>query len=84
MENRNYFAGGWHNFCGLDIATLKRWIVNPGSGGSTLSMQLARQLKQPEWGNESSFLQKAWRKGMEIGASCRLYNALAERRGYRS
>jgi len=81
MENRNYFSGGWHNFCGLDIATFRRWIVSPGSGGSTLSMQLARQLKQPEWGRESNLAQKMWRKGMEIGASCRLYKALAHKGG---
>ena len=81
MEQKNFFSKGMHNVCGLDVATLKRWLVNPGSGGSTISMQLARQLKQPDWGREATLLQKIWRKGMEIGASCRLYRMLARQGG---
>lgn len=82
MENRHYFAGGWHNVCGLDIpATLTRWIRNPGAGGSTLSMQAARALKQPEWGREGNLLQKMWRKGLEIGASCRLHSTVMNKGG---
>jgi membrane peptidoglycan carboxypeptidase len=82
MENQNYFAGGWHNICGLDIpATLKRWVLNPGAGGSSLAMQLAKELKRPEWGSESNLLQKMWRKGLEIGASCRLHNMLVKQGG---
>lgn len=82
MENQNYFAGGWHNVCGLDIpATLTRWVRNPGAGGSTLSMQAARALKQPEWGHEGNIFQKMWRKGLEIGASCRLHKTLMNEGG---
>lgn len=76
MENQYFLDRGLHNMCGLDIATLKRWILSAGAGGSTLSMQLARELKQPEWGHEGNLLQKMWRKGLEVGASCRLYRAL--------
>ncbi len=83
MENKNYLAGGWHNICGLDIpATLKRWVVTPGAGGSSLSMQLARALKQPEWGQEGNLPQKMWRKGLEIGASCRLHKTLVAKGGH--
>lgn len=82
MENQNYLEGGWRNVCGLDIpATLKRWVVNFGAGGSTLSMQLARELKQPEWGHETNFFQKIERKFEEIGASCRLHNMLTSKGG---
>jgi len=76
MENKNLLKGGIHNICGLDIATLKRWVVNFGAGGSTLSMQLARELRRPDWGNEAFVLQKVWRKFLELGASCRLYSML--------
>lgn len=76
MENQHLLDGGWHNICGLDIATLKRWVVSAGAGGSTLSMQLTRELKQPEWGHEDYLVQRIWRKALEIGASCRLYKAL--------
>ena len=82
MENQNYFAGGWHNVCGLDLpATLKRWVASAGAGGSTLSMQLARELKRPDWGNEPFFLQKVWRKALELGASCRLHQMLVAQGG---
>ena len=81
MENKNYFAGGLHNLCGLDIATLKRWLVSAGAGGSTLSMQLARALMQPDLGNEDYFFQKVWRKWREIGASCQLATALKRQGG---
>lgn len=82
MENQHYLEGGWHNICGLDLpATLKRWFVSSGAGGSTLSMQLARELKRPEWGNETNIAQKIWRKGLEIGASCRLHQVLVEQGG---
>lgn len=78
MENQGLTKGGIHNICGLDIpATVKRVVVNFGAGGSTLSMQLARGLKQPDWADEN-YVEKIFRKFQEIGASCRLYNMLGE------
>jgi hypothetical protein len=81
MENRNFLSGGWHNLCGIDVPSMfGRWLTLKG-GGSGVSQQLAKELKQPEWGHGESPVRKVFRKFQEIGASCQLYNYLVDRGG---
>jgi Transglycosylase len=70
LENRNYRQGGIHNVCGLDLpSTAKRWLTSFNAGGSTINMQLARNLIRPDWAHEENRVQKLVRKFREIGAA---------------
>lgn len=82
LEDRNFGEGGWRSWCGIDVPSLVwRWISSGGvAGGSGLTQQLTRQLK-PEWGNETTLVDKAGRKFRELGAACSLWKSYQNKGG---
>lgn len=76
LEDRGHGQGGWLRPCDLPWAqVIWRWLRSGGTaGGSTITMQLARQLNG--YGDESGLWAKLLRKPQEMGAACRLHAQL--------
>ena len=77
LENKHFYDGGHRNFCGVDLLSIVRPVTSFGrAGGSGIVQQLAKQLKQPDWGDEANATRKAYRWAQQLGASCSLYRTL--------
>lgn len=77
LENKYFYDETVRNVCGIDLLSLLRPIATFGrAGGSGISQQLTKELKQPDWGNEGNVATKAYRWAQQLGASCSLYRSL--------